>query len=115
MELFRREIGTIVPKYQAECDAKADNSCTNCGGRAITSMLTPCSYLHKSEDPFINILLHPICGLPQCRSATGLLIKETMNGMDDPSNEFGGGEVRGLWEGYWGQEMLQVQDGRILW
>jgi hypothetical protein len=89
MELFRRKIGAIIPKYQVECDRKAGDACTNCGGRSITSLLTPCSYLHKSEDPFINVLLHPVCGLPQCRSATGLLIQETMNGVDELSKEMG--------------------------
>jgi hypothetical protein len=86
MELFRKEVGAMIPQFQAECDSKAGQNCTNCRGLARTAMLTPCSYLHR-EDPLINILLHPICGLPQCRDATSLLIEETMRGVDEISSK----------------------------
>jgi hypothetical protein len=78
-EQFRTTITSIMPQFQAECDSKAGKHCCNCNGPASTSVLTPCSYLHVPNEPFINVLVQPICATPVCRNAAQLVMNETMN------------------------------------
>jgi len=49
-QLFRKTVMEMMRKYQAECDAKAGDTCMNCGGRAGgPATVTPCSYLDTPE------------------------------------------------------------------
>ncbi|KAF2826141.1 hypothetical protein CC86DRAFT_466925 [Ophiobolus disseminans] len=64
--------------YQAECNAKAGKNCINCRGSAGIAALTPCSYLHIMNEPFINVLVHSTCGLTMCIKAAKVMMQEVM-------------------------------------
>jgi hypothetical protein len=85
-QLFRESITSIIPQYQAECDAKAGKVCVGCRGSAHTASLTPCSYLHIPEEPFINVFVQPICGTPQCRTTAAKMMEMTMNDLNGMKN-----------------------------
>ncbi|KAF2028575.1 hypothetical protein EK21DRAFT_23089, partial [Setomelanomma holmii] len=78
-EQFRSTISSIIPQFQSECDAKAGAHCCNCNGTICSSVLTPCSYLHVPNEPFINVFVQPICDAPVCKNAARLIMQEIMN------------------------------------
>ncbi|KAF1917896.1 hypothetical protein BDU57DRAFT_180412 [Ampelomyces quisqualis] len=83
---FREEATKIVTQYQAECEEKAGKVCVACHGRSATPVITPCSYLHIPEEPFINIIIQPTCNAQECRTAAAKVMEDTMGGVDG-SNE----------------------------
>lgn len=78
-----RTVTPMIPLYQAECDATAGRNCITCRERAITSILSPCSYLHVPNEPFINVLVQPTCGTDMCKKAAEFMIEEMMNEVID--------------------------------
>lgn len=77
---FREEVTKIVSQYQAECEEKAGKVCVACHGRSASPVITPCSYLHIPEEPFINIIIQPTCNAQECRTAAAKVMEDTMGG-----------------------------------
>jgi hypothetical protein len=76
-QLFTNTVMEMVRKFQSECDAKAGDSCINCGGRAGPATVTPCSYLDTPE-PCIRVLIQPTCGLSMCTNAATTMMQQVM-------------------------------------
>ncbi|KAF2689768.1 hypothetical protein K458DRAFT_414026 [Lentithecium fluviatile CBS 122367] len=67
-------IHLIVNQHFAECLAASDPKCSSCSKPTKAVLTSPMSWLHLSDDPFVNILLTPVCetsGRCESRHAMG--------------------------------------------
>ncbi|KAH7089613.1 hypothetical protein FB567DRAFT_547188 [Paraphoma chrysanthemicola] len=78
-EQFRAALLSIMPQLQPECDSKAGTICVNCNNPSSTSKISPSSYLHVPNEPFIMVFVQPICSEPECSLAAQRIVDVTMD------------------------------------
>jgi hypothetical protein len=80
--LFLSAIQPILKEHEAACRAASKRFCENCGQFSVGVLQTPMSWLHNVDDPFVAVLVHPVCGKRECeaevRQSVDEMITETM-------------------------------------
>src|SRR5438105_2600196 len=66
VDLFVKTLQPIMNEHEADCRAASNPLCGNCGSPTIKVLLTPMSWLHIVEDPFVNIWVNPVCAKGEC-------------------------------------------------
>jgi len=66
--LFLAAIRPILKEYEAACRAASKAFCENCGLPSVGVLQTPMSWLHNAEDPFVAVLVNPVCGERECEA-----------------------------------------------
>jgi MYND finger protein len=78
IEKFQIAIKPILLEHYPVCFAASDQKCRNCGSPTTIILQTPISYLHRLNDPFVNVLLNPVCNKTECEMRTQQEIQDLM-------------------------------------
>jgi hypothetical protein len=69
----------IMKEHEAICLATSNPRCGNCGSPTAQILQSPMSWLHKVDDPFVNVLVDPVCGKGECEIQTRQQIQGMMS------------------------------------
>ncbi|PVH91305.1 hypothetical protein DM02DRAFT_734224 [Periconia macrospinosa] len=68
----------IMLEHEAACRAASNPKCQNCGSPTAKVLQTPMSWLHLVDEPFINVLVNPVCDKSDCEMRTRQQIQDMM-------------------------------------
>ena len=90
----------IMLEHDAECRAASSTKCTNCGSRSVKVLTTPMSWLHIVDEPFVNVLVDPVCDKSMCEMRTRQEIQDMMAQVmkESPGADKGTEESRNMTE-----------------
>jgi len=74
--LFLTAIRPILKQHEAACRAASKGFCENCGQPSVGVLQTPMSWLHHAEDPFVTVLVNPVCGERECEAQVRQSVEE---------------------------------------
>jgi hypothetical protein len=66
VKTFVASIQPIMKEHEAECRAASNTDCGSCGSPTVNVLLTPMSWLHIVDEPFVHVLVHPVCNKSIC-------------------------------------------------
>ena len=75
---FLAAIRPIMLEHEAACRAASNPKCQNCGSPTVQVLQTPMSWLHIVDEPFINVLVNPVCDKSECEMRTRQEIQDMM-------------------------------------
>lgn len=75
---FVAAIRPIMLEHEAACSAASNPKCQSCGSPTVKVLQTPMSWLHIVDEPFINVLVNPVCDKSECEMRTRQLIQDVM-------------------------------------
>ncbi|PVH90184.1 hypothetical protein DM02DRAFT_68156 [Periconia macrospinosa] len=75
---FVAAIRHIMLEHEAACRAASNPKCQSCGSPTVQVLLTPMSWLHIVDEPFINVLVNPVCDKSDCEMRTRQQIQDMM-------------------------------------
>jgi hypothetical protein len=79
-----QEVVPIVSGHRNEAIRKARSKCIECQQPSTTVSMTPTFFLHNS-DPFINVMVYPVCANKVCHHAVRVPAQEVMAEGQDAS------------------------------
>jgi hypothetical protein len=80
-EYIKKFVSTIQPimqEHEAACRTASNPKCQSCGSPTVTVLLTPMSWLHIVDEPYVNVLTNPVCGNKECEIRERQQIQEMM-------------------------------------
>lgn len=92
MKTYMNTIQPILEEHEPACRAASSAQCGQCGARTAKILLTPMSWLHVVDNPFVNIFANPVCVNDACDAKTRQQIQDMMalltsNGVAHPQAE----------------------------
>ena len=75
---FVAAIRPIMLEHEAACRAASVPKCRSCGSSTVKVLQTPMSWLHIVDEPFINVLVNPVCDKSECKVRTQQQILDMM-------------------------------------
>ena len=75
---FVATIRPIMQEHEAVCRAASNPKCQSCGSSTVKVLQTPMSWLHIVDEPFINVLVNPVCDKSECEMRTRQQIQDMM-------------------------------------
>lgn len=79
IEKFVAAIGPILLEHKDICLVASDKRCQSCGMQTTQILQTPMPYLHVTNEPFVNVLVNPVCGKTECEFRTRQDIQDLMS------------------------------------
>lgn len=96
-DLYISAMGNIVREHTDECIAASQKECSVCGSAETSQVLTtPMSYLHLPSDPFVAVLVTPVCDKAACNKQGQLNVNvmlQEITGMHEGEVQEGGGGI----------------------
>jgi hypothetical protein len=68
----------ILNEHEAARCAASKRFCENCGQPSAGVLQTPLSWLHHAEDPFVAVLVNPVCGKRECEAQIRQSVEEVI-------------------------------------
>ena len=59
-------ITPLLQEKEAACRAASSPQCGICGAPTKKILMTPMSWLHQVDDPFVNVIANPVCQKGEC-------------------------------------------------
>lgn len=78
MKTFLAAIQPILMEHEPACRAASNTQCGECGSPTAKILLTPMSWLHIVNDPFVNVWANPVCANDACEAKTRQKIQDLM-------------------------------------
>ncbi len=85
MQAFVTAIEPIINEHERVCFNASADQCGICGEPKAKALMTPMSWLHVIEEPFINVWVNPICGKAKCELEERKRIQEMMKLLNEES------------------------------
>ena len=73
---FVTTIQPIMQEHEVACHAASNPKCQSCGSPTVKVLQTPMSWLHIVDEPFINVLVNPMCDKSECEIRTRQQIQD---------------------------------------
>ena len=80
-EYVKNFVNTIQPimlEHEAACRVASNPKCQSCGSPTVKVLLTPMSWLHVVDEPFVNVFVDPVCNKSECEMQTRKQIQDMM-------------------------------------
>lgn len=95
VETFAEAIRPIMLGHEAQCRALSHPKCRSCGSPTVKVLLTPMSWLHIVDDPFVNVWTNPVCDKAACEMLERQKISDMMALMSSAPVSSTGGSSTG--------------------
>ena len=87
---FTKSLQPIMNQHEAACRAASSSQCHSCGSPTTKVLLTPMSWLHIVEDPFLHVWCNPVCNKGVCETQTRQKIQNMMMLMSQEADKYQG-------------------------
>src|SRR5947207_14475902 len=75
---FVNTIQPIMQEHEAACRVASNPKCQSCGSPTVKILLTPMSWLHIVDEPFVSVFVNPVCNKSECEMRTRKQIQDMM-------------------------------------
>jgi hypothetical protein len=84
---FVTAITPIIGDKEPACRAASSPQCGICSGPTQKILMTPMSWLHRVDDPFVHIIANPVCGKGGCEVKMRQKIQNMMMQLAEESSK----------------------------
>lgn len=88
-EAFIAALQPIMNEREPACRAASSPECGQCHSPTAKILLTPMSWLHNVQDPFVNAWANAVCANPACEAKSRTQIQEMMKLLGNPQDAAG--------------------------